>query len=46
VVVAIVEKLALAGLILFGSWKRTPAASRTAVVDLAIAVLLLLLLAV
>ena len=46
VVVAIVEKLVLAGLVFFGSWKRTPAATRTAVVDVAIAVLLLLVLAV
>jgi hypothetical protein len=45
VVVAIVEKLTLAGLAFFGSWKRTPAATRTAVVDVAIAVLLLLVLA-
>jgi len=45
-VVAIVEKLVLAGLTFFGSWKRTPAATRTAVVDVAIAVLLLLVLAV
>jgi hypothetical protein len=44
-VVAIVEKLVLAGLTFFGSWKRTPAATRTAVVDVAIAVLLLLVLA-
>lgn len=45
VVVAITEKLVLAGLVFFGSWKRTPAATRTAVVDVAIAVLLLLVLA-
>ena len=44
VVVAIVEKLTLAGLVFFASWKRTPTATRTAVVDVAIAVLLLLLL--
>lgn len=46
VAVAILEKLAFAGLAFFGSWKRTPAATRTAVVDVAIAVLLLLVLAV
>ena len=44
-VVAIVEKLTLAGLTFFGSWKRTPAATRTAVMDVVIAVVLLLLLA-
>jgi hypothetical protein len=44
VAVAIVEKLVLAGLAFFGSWNRTPVATRTAVVDLAIAALLLLVL--
>lgn len=44
VVVAIAEKLVLAGLVFSGTWKRTPAATRTAVVDIAIAVLLLLVL--
>jgi hypothetical protein len=43
-VVAIVEKLVLTGLAFFGGWKRTPAATRAAVVDVAIAVLLLLVL--
>lgn len=45
VVVAVVEKLILVGLVFFGGWKRTPTATRTAVVDGVIAVVLLLLLA-
>lgn len=45
VVVAAVEKLVLAGLVFFGGWKRTPVAARTAVIDVVIAVLLLLVLA-
>ena len=42
---AAVEKLALAGLVFFGGWKRTPAATRLAVVDAVMGVVLLLALA-
>jgi len=42
---AAVEKLALAGLLFFGGWKRTAAATRLAVVDAAMGVVLLLALA-
>ena len=42
---AAVEKLGFAGLILFGGWKRTPTATRTALIDLAMAFVLLLALA-
>ena len=40
--IAIVEKFALAGLIFFGEWKRTPAASRLGALDAAMGVVLLL----
>jgi hypothetical protein len=44
-VVAAVEKLVLAGLIFFGGWPRTPTATRTAVIDAVIALVLVLCLA-
>jgi hypothetical protein len=40
--VAAVEKLGLAGLVLFGRWPRTPLATRMAVIDVVIAVVFLL----
>jgi hypothetical protein len=43
--IAAVEKLALAGLIFFGGWKRTPTSTRTAVVDAVMGLVLLLCLA-
>jgi hypothetical protein len=42
---AAVEKLAFAGLILFGDWKRTATGTRTAVVDAAMGLVLVLCLA-
>jgi hypothetical protein len=41
-VIAAVEKLALAAFVFFGGWKRTATATRTAVVDAAMGVVLLL----
>jgi hypothetical protein len=44
-VMAIVEKLAMAGLIFFGGWTRTPTATRLAVVDVVMAAVMVLCLA-
>jgi hypothetical protein len=43
--IAAVEKLALAALLFFGSWKRTPAATRLAVADAFMAAVLVVCLA-
>jgi hypothetical protein len=43
--IAAVEKLALAGLLFFGGWKRTPAATRLAVADAVMGAVLLFCLA-